>query len=289
MQKMLIVTHHAPDLDAIGSTWLLKRFDSQHYADSQVAFVDPGNQINPSEAERIGFQMHQITHVDTGLGEFDHHQPERGHQHICATSLVYDHICQLHPEEKDNKALKYLVEFVTDVDHFGEIYWPDAESPRYCFMIHELISGFESTDPHNDDSQMFFGLQCLDAGYASLKETMQAQEVLRTGQDFQIKAGKSLGIETRNDRVIKYAQREGYILVIRKDPKSGEMRIKARPDAELDLKALADEIAKIDTTGTWYYHPSGKMLLNGSRKQRNQRPTPLTLAQVIELTEKIYV
>src|SRR5258708_14403189 len=116
MVKQLLVTHHAPDLDAIGAVWLFKRFDTQHFADSQVAFVDPGSQIDPGEAERLGFQMHEVTHVDTGLGEFDHHQPERGHEQICATSLVFNHICQLHPEEKDNQALKYLSDFVTDVD-----------------------------------------------------------------------------------------------------------------------------------------------------------------------------
>ena len=88
MNKRLIVTHHAPDCDAIGSTWMLKRFDAQHYATAQSAFVDPGATINPSEAERLGFQMHNVTHVDTGLGEFDHHQPDRGLQRICATSLT---------------------------------------------------------------------------------------------------------------------------------------------------------------------------------------------------------
>jgi hypothetical protein len=288
IMKRLIVTHHAPDLDAIGAVWLLKRFDNQNYADAQEAFVDSGSQVNPSEAERLGFQMHQVTTVDTGLGEFDHHQPDRGHMQICATSLVYDYICRVHPEEKENEALKYLVDFVTDVDHFGEIHWPEANSPRYCFMIHELIFGFEQVDPHNDESQMHFGLQCLDCAYASLKETFQAEKTIKEGETFELKTHKCLGIETRNDRVIKFAQRAGFALVVRKDPKSGEMRIKARPDIDLDLKGLYERIMELDPIGSWYYHPSGKMLLNGSRKQRHQRPTPLSLQQVIKLLKEIY-
>lgn len=288
MVKQLIVTHHAPDLDAVGAVWMLKRFDTQHFADAQVTFVDPGSQIDPGEAERLGFQMHQVTHVDTGLGEFDHHQTERGHQPVCATSLVYDHICQLHPEQKEDKALHYLVQFATEVDHFGEIYWPDAESPRYNFMVHELLKGLESSDPHNDDSLLHFGLQCLDAAYACLRDYYQAKESLQDGQIFETKAGKALAIESRNDFIIQFAQKNGFVIVIRKDPKNGEIRIKARPDTEIDLKAVYERVLKVDQVGSWYYHPSGKMLLNGSRKKRHQKPSPLTLEEIIQITKEAY-
>ncbi|CAN5308056.1 hypothetical protein BH10PAT2_BH10PAT2_3540 [soil metagenome] len=288
MEKRLIVTHHAPDLDAIGSVWMLKRFDFQHYADSQESFVDPGTQIDPSEAERLGFQMHQVTHVDTGLGQFDHHQTERGHERVCATSLVFDYVCRLHPEYKNNEALLYIVEFATQIDHFEEIYWPDASSPMNCFMINELIGGFESTGLHDDDSQLQFGMHCLDAAYAALKETFQARDSIKEGTAFQIKVGKALGIESKNDQVIKFAQKAGFMLVVKKNPEDGAMRIKVRPDADLDLKALHEKILKKDTTGTWYYHASGKMLLNGSKKHRHQRPTPLTLNEVIEMIKEIY-
>ncbi len=288
MEKRLIVTHHAPDLDAIGSLWILKRFDAQHYADSQEFFVDPGQQINPSEAERLGFQMHQVTHVDTGLGEFDHHQPERGHEHICATSLVYDYACRLHPELKKDEALKFVVDYVTQIDHFEEIYWPDADSPRNCFLIHELIGGYEAASEHDDNSLAQFGLHCFDGAYAALKDTFQARDSIHEGIEFQIKAGKALGIMSKNDEVIKFAQKAGFALVIRKSPEGGEVRIKARPDAELDLKAVQEKILVLDQAGTWYYHPSGKMLLNGSKKQRNQRPTKLSLEKVIELIKETY-
>lgn len=288
MVKHLLVTHHAPDLDAVGAVWMLKRFDAQHYADARIAFTDPGTTIRPEEAEAIGFQMHEVTHVDTGMGEFDHHQTERGHLHICATSLTYDYVCRIHPEYADDPALKFISEFVTDIDHFGEINWPEADSPRYSFMIHELLHGSESVDPHNDDSLMHFGLQCLDCGYAALTEDLEAKALLPTGQEFQLACGKALGIETRNDQVIKIAQRSGYAVVARKDPKTGEMRVKARPGAEIDLKALADRVQTLDHVGTWFYHPSGKMLLNGSRKQRHQRPTNLTLQTMIDLLKELY-
>ncbi|MBW7944276.1 hypothetical protein H3C70_02665 [Patescibacteria group bacterium] len=283
MTKRLIVTHHAPDCDAIGSSWILKRFDAQHYATAQHAFVDPGATIDPSEAERLGFQMHEVTHVDTGLGEFDHHQPDRGLLRICATSLVYDYVCRIHPELKSDVALQAVVAFVTDDDHFGEVNWPEPDNLRYSFMLSSLLHGFESVDPHDDDSQMAFGLKCFDCAYAALKENIQARDIIaEAGQPFEIDGLKCLAVETKNDSVMKYAQKTGFALVIRKDPSSGEVRVKARPDTSVDLKPLAELITQLDPNGTWYYHPSGKMLLNGSKKHRHQRPTKLSLQEVVE-------
>jgi len=268
---------------------MLKRFDAQHYASAQTAFVDPGTQIHPSEAERLGFQLHEVTHVDTGLGEFDHHQPERGLLRICATSLTFDYICRLHPEFKTDFALKAVVEYVTDDDHFGEIYWPESSHPRYSFMLSAMLHGFESIELHNDEAQLHFGLTCYDCAYANLRELAQAQTTVEEeGKEFMLGSIRCLALTSRNDSVIKYAQKMGFFVVIRKDPSTGELRIKARPDAPIDLKPLADEISKIDQVGSWYYHPSGKMLLNGSRKQRHQRPSPLTLTQVIEAAQRVY-
>ncbi len=289
MSRHLLVTHHAPDLDACGACWLLKRFDAQHYADAKVIFVNPGDQISLEEAENHGCQLHEVTHVDTGGGTFDHHQPERGPEYISATSLVYDHIIEIHPELKNDPALAELTQFVTEIDHFGEIHWPEADNSRYCFMINELIHGAEFADPHDDDSQLTFGFHCLDAAYASLTQQLKAREILETeGETFELPIGKCLAIETRNDDTIKLAQKRGYTLVIKKDPNLGNIRIKARPDSTLVLLPLSDAIKKIDTKGTWFYHGSGKMLINGSSKHRDQVPSPLTLNQVVELVKKTY-
>jgi len=97
-----------------------------------------------------------------------------------------------------------------------------------------------------------------------------------------------LALETSNDDTIKLAQKSGYILVIRKDPQLGNIRIKARPDADLSLETLYQAIKKKDEVGNWYYHPGGKMLLNGSQKHRNQQPTPLSLQDVVGLVKHLY-
>lgn len=287
--RRLIVTHHAPDLDAIGSVWMLKRFDAQHYAAAKVGFVNPGEALSVAEIGARGIEPHEVMHVDTGLGEFDHHQQDRGKEHISATSLTYDHVCALHPELEFDKALQEISEFTTDIDHFGEIYWPEADSPRYCFMLTELIRGSEFSDRHDDEAQLNFGLQCLDYVYAVLTQHFSAlDEIQQRSEPFELPFGPCLAIETSNDDTIKLAQKKGYVLVVKKDPKLGNIRIKIRPDNDLTLQELHEAIIKKDTKGTWYYHPSGKMLINGSQKHRNQTPSPLSLQEVVMLIQTIY-
>ncbi len=289
MTRKLIVTHHAPDLDAIGAVWLLKRFDSQHYADAKVEFVPPGSQIEDYKLRELGINKEDVIHVDTGLGEFDHHQPENGHKFICATSLVFDYICQIQPDKKDNKALKTIVDFVTEIDHFKEIYWPDADSLRYEFMIHQLIEGLSQFDPHNNDSLLNFGMTCLDAVYTQLTQVHKADELIETmGQTFTLPQGECLAIETDNNDVTKRGQKRGFMMVVRKDQQKGNIRIKVRPDADMDLKPVADEISKLKDPGEWFYHPSGKMLLNGSSKKQH-KPSQLSLKEVVQIIKQIYV
>ena len=92
-QVPLIVTHHAPDLDAVASVWLLKRFDTHKFKDAPVAFVNPGDTISKDELKKFD-NISEVVHVDTGLGEFDHHQPDRAKMNICAASLVMEYLTQ---------------------------------------------------------------------------------------------------------------------------------------------------------------------------------------------------
>lgn len=287
--SQLIVTHKSPDLDAIGSVWLLKRFDAQHFADAKVQFVPAGQSISEDQLDQLGIDAANVTHVDTGLGPFDHHQPERGHEFICAASLVYnDHLCHVHPELQDDKALQAVVAFITEIDHFQEIFWPDADHDRYSFMLPELIHGLESQQYHNDDSQLHYGMTSLDAAYAKLKSKYAALEsIAQNGQPFSLAIGECLAIETHNDDTIKLAQRMGKMLVVKRDLGTGHIRIKARPDAQIDLKKLADAIIPKDPHANWYYHPSGKMLLNNSSKT-TQKPSQLSLETVVAMIKEIY-
>ncbi len=284
-----IVTHYAPDLDAIGSCWLLKRFNQQEHQQAQFYFVNPGEKMTSEQADQLRVTLDEVTHVDTGLGKFDHHQPDRALLKVCASSLVYDHLCQLQPALKQDTALKLLVDYITEIDLFQEIHWPDAASIRYTMMLHELIRGHELVDPQNDLIQLEFGFKCLDCGYQMIKQTIQAnQQIEELGVQFQITAGPGIALETSNEEVIKQAQKMGFLIVLRKDPQLGHIRIKIRPDTTFDLQSLYEAIKQRDKEGSWFYHPGGKMLLNGSLKHRNQKPSSLTLSDTIALIKQVY-
>lgn len=268
---------------------MFKRFDSEHFADARVYFVNPGATLDDYTISQDELTRENVVHVDTGLGEFDHHQADRGQQMICATSLVFDYLAKHYKDLVHDKALTALVTYVNDIDHFQEIHWPETGEYRFLFTIQELIHGLEFMAPHTDESQLYFGMQCLDSAYASLNQYIRALEIIeQNGQEFMVNGQKAMAITTSNDEVIKIAQKQGYSLVVRKDPDKGNIRIKARPDSRFNLKMLADEIAQIDRVGSWYFHPSGKMLLNGSDKHQNQAASPLTLIQVVELIKQVY-
>lgn len=278
--RKLLVTHHAPDLDAVGALWMLKRFDAQTYANARLAFVNPGDSLSPQLAAELDFEPHEVTHVDTGLGEFDHHQPDRGKQLISATSLTYDHVCQVHPELLSDKALHSVSTFITEIDHFKECDWDDAASPKYLFMLHEILRGGENSERYSDENQAAFGMQALDYTYSALTQYWKALDILEEAEVFHLGTVSCVAIETSNDDVIKLAQKKGYALVIKKDPKLGNIRIKVRPDSPVTLEKVRDAVLAADTVGSWYFHPSGKMFINGSQKHRNQTPSPLTLTAV---------
>ncbi|MDR0462664.1 MAG: hypothetical protein LBG64_00350 [Pseudomonadales bacterium] len=285
--KKLIVTHNAPDQDAIASIWLLQRFDAQHHAGARVAFVNPGETITEEAAAALGATLDECTHVDTGMGEFDHHDAQRASRDICAATLVYDYLVGLRPELANDKALQAVVAHVLDVDHFGEVFWCDAGSSRQMFMLHEIISGMDYTETEDDAYQVSFGCKCFDFIYGNMERLVKAKETIEAkGIPFQIKSGRALAIETRNDETISLAQKEGYQLVIRKDPGNGQVRIKARPDSDFDLRQIYEDIIKADDIGYWFYHPSGKMVLNGSNKAKDKIPTPLTLDEVMDIVRK---
>ncbi|MCL2110354.1 hypothetical protein FWH30_02120 [Microgenomates group bacterium] len=282
--RHLIVMHRAPDLDAITSAWLLVRFDAQHYGIPQYAFVEAGQTIDPRRAQELGFNESDITHVDTGLGRFDHHDEVRGRQYTSAAELVYFYLLDIHPELRQKKALEAIVDFTKQIDHFQNAFWPEADNDRYNFMLHELISGMDLTEQHDDQSQVVFGFQALDFAYAVITHSLQAKQIIaEEGEPFDLKTGRALALATRNDETIKIAQKQGFLLVVKKDPQTGHARIKARPDAPFDLKEIYEDIIATDSSGYWFYHPSGRMVLNGSYKNLSQPPTPLSLDQLVAI------
>lgn len=278
---MTIVAHKTPDLDAISATWLLKRF-LPNWHDSVIAYVPAGKTLNN---DIVDSDPH-IIHVDTGFGLLDHHQTD---EYTCAAKKTYEYL--MHHVSKgqvwEDEALARLVEVVNFMDHFREVSLPDANSDYHLFHAAYIIDGFKVMYPDNDDKIMEMGFAILDALYKVLQEKVWAEEIMETeGIEFESQWGRAIAFETLNDTVLKIAQKKGFVVVVRKDPKKKYIRIKGRPETGVDFTKAYEVFKKIDPEATWFLHSSRKILLNGSTKNPDMRPTKLSLKEIIEVLKK---
>lgn len=333
----IIVTHNSPDWDAITSVWLLKRY-LPGWNEAQAQFVPAGERLASSKQkpkldvviEKIN--QDEVIHVDTGLGPLDHHQTQD--DTVSAASVTWDFVQTQNDvlktpnsdKTKDHiEAISRIVKVVVAIDHFKEVFWDNPSADYHEFSLLGVLEGLKLQKPNQDEYYVEFGMQCLDAMLHNFENRIWAEkEIAHNGVVFNTRWGESMGFETINDTVLKLAQKMGYILVVRKDPRKGYVRIKARPtlgknivirhsgksefieDASrissgdkrswasqddkgknIDLTLAYENLSKIDPDATWFLHVSKKMLLNGTPKNPKMKPTKLTLKEIIKVLEKI--
>jgi len=300
----IIVVHSSPDLDAITSAWLIKRF-LPGWEDAVVKFVPAGENLNgktPRNAiEKIGDD--EVIHADTGLGPLDHHQT--ADTNVCAASLTLNFVKRTINNQQSTfnkekaQALDRMVKVVVDIDHFKEVFWKDATADYHEFSLVGILDGLKVQKPDQDEYYVDFVMQCLDAVLHEFENRIWAErEIAEKGKKFKTRFGRGIGFETINDTVIKLSQKMGYVIVVRKDPRKGYVRVKAKPsrtqnsklktqNADIDLTLVYEKLKKMDPYATWFLHVGRKMLLNGSVKNPKMRPTKLSLDNIIKVLEKI--
>lgn len=293
----IIVTHGSPDMDAITSVWLIKRY-LPGWEDASVEFVPAGERLSSSRDKEKTIEKingNEIIHVDTGLGPLDHHQTQS--DQVCGASLTWDYVLKESSDFKEKnqekvkdkiEALSRIVKVVVDVDHFKEVFWKDSVADYHEFSLVNILDGLKLQKPGQDKYYVDFISSCLDALVHEFENRIWAEkEIKEAGIEFKTSFGKSIGFETLNDTVIKLSQKMGYILVVRKDPRKGYVRIKANPDSKIDLTLAYEQFKKIDPDATWFLHVSKRMLLNGSVKNPKMRPTRLSLDAIIQVLKQI--
>lgn len=292
-----IVTHTSPDLDAITSVWVIKRF-LNGWENAGVKYVQAGDRINLEWAkispedylepiEKI--EKDEVIHVDTGLGALDHHQTQS--DKVCGASLSWDFV----KNQTDNKikpettfAVDRMIKVIIGNDHFKNVYWPDPTADYHEFDLEGILEGLKYQNPRQNDLYTEFIMKCLDAILHNFENRIWAEnEIKDKGQEINNKFGKVLAIETMNDSTIKLAQIMGFDLVIKKDPRLGNVRIKASPKAKIDLTAFYEELKKADPKASWFLHVSKKMLLNGSGKNTKAVPSKLSLSDIIQMLKSL--
>src|SRR5581483_9298514 len=303
----IIVTHTSPDLDAITSVWVIKRF-LPGWEEAEVRFVPAGEHYKNTEPKKLDQPIEkvgddQIIHVDTGLGPFDHHQTSstsqcgasRSWRYVKKQSANLKHIEYEKIEDKI-EAVDRIVRVVVQIDHFQEVYWPDPLADYQEFSLFGVLEGLKLQKPDQDLVYVEKGMDLLDYVLYNFENRIWAEkEIKQTGKEFTTRYGKGIGFEVINDSVIKIAQKMGYVLVVRKDPRKGYVRIKTRPvntfekatEAQIDLTLVYEQLSKMDPDATWFLHVSKKMLLNGTPKNPKMIPTKLSLDEIIEVLKRI--
>ncbi len=297
-----VVAHTSPDMDAITSVWLIKKFLTG-WEDAQVKFVPAGDRVGSAPKgqsfdyaiEKIG--QDEYIQVDTGMGPLDHHQTQS--IKVCATTLTFDFVKKdlvtHNPPINSEKleVLQRMVNYVLEVDHFQEIFRSDSLADYHDFSVVNILDGLKLQKPNSDQYYVEFISQCLDALLHDFENKVWAEkEIKEKGIEFVTRWGKGLALESINDSVVKLAQLMGYIVVVRKDPRKGYLRIKAKPnkndqDKGVDLTLACEKLSKMDPQATWFLHVSKKMLLNGSPKNPKMKPTKLPLNDIIEVLKTI--
>jgi hypothetical protein len=279
----LIVTHTSPDLDAITSVWLLKKFHPK-FTDAEIRFVSAGNNYELTESEKL--KKPEILTVDTGGGELDHHQT--GDKDKCASTLVLDFLEKNHFVDEDHSApLRRMVNVVLEIDHFKEVFWQDPASDRYGFFLEDMIGGLKLLWQQQDEKILQFGETALDAILQKMIFKIKAEAEIEKGIKFTIRDNVScFAGETMNDEVLKLAQKQGFQVVIRKDPRKGYIRIKTIPNGKVDLTKVYEALKNKDLEATWFLHASKCIVLNGSTKNPSMVPTKLQLAEIVEIVKE---
>lgn len=277
----IIVTHINPDQDALATVWLTRRYYPGFQGDDVTyAFVPAGETYQKQPVD----SNPDIVHVDTGLGLFDHHHiPEK----ICAFGQMYKHLLKKDViPVYDVAPLARIHKVVNDYDNFLNVYYPDVTADYHDFTLDQITSGLIHTELH-DTEKVGIVLPIFDAILQVTKNKIKAEKNITEGFVFQTKKfGKSIVMENSNNDSMKFAQKSGFQLVARKDPKQGNIRVVCLPKDEYDLTPIYQIIKAEDTVGTWFFHQSKHMLINGSNVNPTMKPSPITTKRLIEILQQ---
>lgn len=274
-----IVTHQSPDLDALASVWLLRRF-RPGWKDAVVEFVSAEQTLNGIEPDRDP----DIIHVDTGGGQFDHHETS---EFTSAARLVFEQLQRDgHIKETEQEAVERIVDVVTRYDHFKESMIKGADDDMHIFSLAYVIIGHR---PNQSYTERLVELteDSLDGILQYMKSKVHAEHLIKKGHVFTSYWGKTLVLETDNDKAVRVAFMKGFGMVIRYSPNYKNVAIRIHPRSRRRLAKLRDAIVPHDPDAHWFYHASGNMLMNASTRARRDKVTKYSLPQLLKIIRSI--
>lgn len=177
-RERVLVTHKSPDLDALVSTWLMKRL-LPGWQDVPIAFVNAGERSlgegeskkvdKPGDVDKVIETISGVDRIylDTGLSPFDHHQPnlQDPQRMLSATSLAWEyvqqHVTDKIPTEKRD-LIESLVSYTLDEDNFQHLYWETLKPEDHFFTLYQILYGVQRMFLNDDQGFTEFSMRLLD-------------------------------------------------------------------------------------------------------------------------------
>lgn len=276
----VIITHHSPDVDAIASIWLVKRY-YPGFENSAVEFVQQGETYQNLPVDSSPDHIH----VDCGDGKFDHHDSSNK---TCAMQLLFENAKKMGWIPKRRvESIERICELVCALDHFEDVDFPTPMADFWPAFLSWIIDGYKRAS-RDHSAAVELGIKCFDGIQMSMQNKIVAEDELEIkGQRFESIYGKGIAVTSDNDYTVRLAQMIGYQLVVCVSPKSGHVRIKLHPKNSNNLEQLLSIIKKHDSVDNWVYHQSGKMLLNPYSKSGKAPRSSLKLHEIVALVKNM--
>lgn len=259
-----IVGHLSPDLDCLVAMWILVRFGEAR--DAALLFVPAGRTLDnqPADADPC------IVHVDTGGGQFDHHQ--QADRSLSAAELVRRAVAP------DDPALRRLVRQVTRLDNADVSAGKDA----VFFNINDLIAGYNQLFPAHPHHVAQAMMPNFDAWYEHEKRQIRLERAFARRMEFTTPWGLGIAMQSDDGGSSKLAYRHGAVLYAYRDGR-GNMGIAAQSRSAVDLEPVYLDLKRVDEEADWYLHPNHRMLLCGTPKAPPRQPSCLTLEELVDV------
>ncbi len=296
IKKVVIVTHTAPDLDAIGYVWMLKRF-WPGFAEAGIKLM-PSNRVDRAVLDAADSVGDVGGVYDPGEWRFDHHHlPGAESTSTCAAKMVWQHLLGLGVE---GGYLKPLIEVI----YQGDLARTEPVG------IHALLWGTETrknpvTGQRLTDLEMMaVGFDLLDRAAAWLKRKAEVAAELaplvvwksEDGLVWAIRGGSASTNFAAYEQGCRLAVYEGEPIELAEGV-TYSMGASRAPEwqsphlgdlVEKVLRAIDCPDAVASELDLWYRHQDGFFVGRGGKKAPHFEPPGVDLAEVARVLDEVW-
>lgn len=285
---MSIITHTNPDLDAIASVWLLKRFGVGGLENEPVEFINTGNP-DAEKLEKAAAVVDTGRQFDPDKRRFDHHHlPGQDANNTCAALQVYRSL------DAEIAHLEPLINLI----FAGDTGRSEANASREV-GLHAILSGykawFSEQNPDvrlSDEAILAYGFGLLDVLEVRLRELRLACAELAEKTVYKSDDGLIWAIRHGSQGSTFAAYDEGArIVVFEGQPVEVEGGttypvgiMRAGEWQEPHVGELAERVALsrpfADEIGKWFKHPAGFFAGRGTAKAPVFEPVEIDIVEL---------